>query len=104
MTSQTTGRKSGLTPGQINKRLAAKGEYTLMMWNHTHRSTKSGTFAFAPDLATATRMAHEYVGYLPENQVQVSETGTHPIKVVLRLWNHNERIFDPYAQLEVTSR
>ncbi len=81
-----------MTNKQLQSRLATKGEYTLMMWNHTNRSTKTGSFAFAPSLEAADKMAREYVSYLPENQVQVSRTGCYPIDVVLRLWNHKGEI------------
>ncbi len=81
-----------MTNKQLQTRLAAKGEFTLLMWNHTNRSTKSGSFAFAPSQEVAERMAREYVAYLPENQVQVSRTGVYPIDIVLRLWNHKGEI------------
>jgi hypothetical protein len=81
-----------LTNGQLQARLATKGEYALMMWNHRSRRMASGTFAFAPTREAAEKMAREYVAYLPENQVQVSKTGCYPIEVVLRLWNHDGQV------------
>lgn len=80
------------TKKQTNQRLAKKGEYTLLMWNHTSRRTECGTFAFSPTLEAADKLAREYVAYLDQNQVQVSRTGCYPVEVVLRLWNNKGEV------------
>ena len=75
-----------------NKRLATKGEYTVMYWNHANKSTESGKFAFFPDQETAETFARKHCACLAGNQAQVSLTGVYPIKVTLRLHNNGNGV------------
>ncbi len=60
-------------------------KFVIMTWNH--RCNKTGTFTFRDTLELAKAYADQYCGYLADNQAQVSEANTYPVKVVYRLVN-----------------
>lgn len=65
-------------------------KYCILTWNH--RTCKAGKFSFRDSLELAVSFAREYCGYLEDNQAQVSETGTYPVKVVYRATNRNGKV------------